>query len=80
MAIFKIIKKYISKYPNIKFKKQTGKSSYNKKRKFLDNRLNINKNIKSQFNLLRIVDNELYPANFKYKNKTYLVKIYKYKN
>ena len=35
---------------------------------------------KSQFNLLRIVDNELYPANFKYKNKTYLVKIYKYKN
>ena len=80
MAIFKIIKKYISKYPNIKFKKQTGKSSYNKKRKFFDNILNINKNIKSQFNLLRIVDNELYPANFKYKNKTYLVKIYKYKN
>ena len=76
-AIFKIIKKFIKQYPNINFKKQLGTATYNKRRKFSDNRLDINKSIKTQFNLLRIVDNELYPANFKYKNKTYLLKIYK---
>ena len=78
-AIFKIIKKYIQKYPNIKYIKQRGFSTYNKKRKISDNVIDINKSIKSQFNLLRIVDNELYPANFKYKNKTYILKIYKQK-
>ena len=78
-AIFKIILKYLNKFPNIKFEKQKGLSSYNKKRNTLDNRLNINKSIKSQFNLLRIVDNENYPAHFKYKNNRYLVKIFRQK-
>jgi methionyl-tRNA formyltransferase len=78
-AIFKIIKKYIQKYPNIKYLKQRGLSTYNKKRKISDNVININKSIKSQFNLLRIVDNKLYPAHFKYKKKAYILKIYKQK-
>jgi len=78
-AIFKIILKYLNKFPNIKFTKQKGLSNYNKKRNFLDNRLNINKSIKSQFNLLRIVDNENYPAHFKYKNNKYLIKIFREK-
>ena len=76
-AIFNIIDKYLNKFPKINFKKQMGKTTYNKKRSFLDNKLNINKSIKKQFNLLRIVDNENYPANFKYKNKTYIIKIFK---
>ena len=58
---------------------QKGRSNFNYKRKFKDNRIDINKSIKSQFNLLRIVDNDLYPANFKYKNQTYLLKIFKKK-
>ncbi len=78
-AMFKIIEKYLNKYPNIKFVNQKGKSTFNKRRKFNDNELNINKNIKSQFNLLRIVNNESYPAHFKYKGHTYILKISKKK-
>ena len=62
LAIFKIIKIFLNKYPNIKYKKQRGISTFNKKRKEIDNRLNINKSLKAQFNLLRIVDNDNYPA------------------
>ena len=51
-------------------KKQKGRPSYFKKRTKKDSEININKNIKSQFNLLRIVDNDNYPAFFNLK-KTY---------
>jgi len=78
-ATFKLIKIYFNKYPKIKFFGQKGKSTFNFKRKFKDNRVDINKSIKSQFNLLRIVNNDLFPANFEYKNRTYLLKIYKKK-
>lgn len=77
LATFNIIKKFLKKYPNIQYKKQRGFSTFNKKRSFTDNRLNINKSIKSQFNLLRIVNNKLYPASFEYKKNTYLLKIVK---
>lgn len=76
-SIFKLISKFLKEYPKIKFKKQRGKSSFNKKRNKKDSELDINKNIKSQFNLLRICDNEKYPAFFKYKNTKYILKIYK---
>ena len=76
-AIFKIVKKYLKKYPNIKFVNQKGKVTFNKRRSFNDNELNINKSIKSQFNLLRIVNNDFYPAHFKYKKNTYILKISK---
>ena len=79
-ATVKILKKYINKYPKIKFKKQKGKTTYNYRRRFKDNELNINQSIKSQFNLLRIVNNDLYPANFKYKNSHYILKIFKKNN
>ena len=38
--------------------------------------LDINKSIKSQFNMLRVVDNERYPAFFSHKKKKYIIKIY----
>ena len=79
LAIFKIIKIFLNKYPKIKYKKQKGKGTYNKKRKEIDNRLNINKSIKSQFNLLRIVDNDLYPAYFEHRNNVYYLRITKRK-
>jgi methionyl-tRNA formyltransferase len=76
-AIFKVVKKFLQKYPNVQFKNQKGVSTYNKKRHKADSELNINKSIKSQFNLLRIVDNKLYPAFFKYKKNIYCLKITK---
>ena len=56
-------------------KKQEGKESFYKKRGPLDSQLDINKTIEEQFNLLRIVDNENYPAFFYKNGKKYILKI-----
>ena len=42
-----------------------------------DSEIDINQTIKEQFNLLRIVDNEEYPAFFKINKTKYIIKIYK---
>lgn len=68
--------KIIKYYPNYKLASQKGKSCFFKKREPRDSQLDINKSIKSQFNLLRICDNERYPAFFFYKNKKYIIKIF----
>ena len=47
-------KNYISK----------GKATYFKKRTPEDSKININKSLKSQFNLLRVCDEKNYPAFF----------------
>jgi methionyl-tRNA formyltransferase len=73
----KIIKIFLIKYPDIKFKKQLGKGSFNTKRGSEHSELDINKTIKQQFNHLRINDNEIYPSFFNYKGKKYIIKIYK---
>ena len=74
-----LIKKFLKKFPKIHFKKQYGKSNFIKRRHPKDSKLNINKSLKSQFNLLRVNDNELYPSFFYYKKKKYLIKIFKEK-
>ena len=72
-----IIKKFLIKYPNVKSKKQTGKSNFNKRRNPKDSQLDINRTIKQQFNHLRINDNKLYPSFFYYKGQKYIIKIFK---
>ena len=66
---------YVSKYKKMKGESQRGEETFYKKRTPKDSELDINKTIKEQFNLLRIVDNEKYPAFFKFKNKIYTLKI-----
>lgn len=75
--IGEMVLKFIKLYPNMKGKKQKGKDSFYPKRTPEDSELDINKTIKEQFNLLRVVDNEKYPAFFIYKGKRYALKIYK---
>lgn len=77
IATLKIIKKFLIKFPNVNKKKQYGKASFNKRRNFWSNKLNINKSIRSQINLLRIADNDRYPCFFEYKKKIFKIKIYK---
>ena len=77
IQILKIIKKFLRKYPNVKFKKQKGKSTFNKKRYPKDSELDINKTIKEQFNLMRINSNDLYPSFFYFKDQKYIIKIFK---
>jgi len=80
LQILKIINKFLIKYPNVKSKKQSGKSNFNKRRYSKDSELNVNKTIKQQFNHLRINDNELYPSFFYFKGQKYIIKIFKEKN
>ena len=71
-----LIKKFLNKRIN-KTYKQKGKSNFLRRRSPKDSELNINKSIKDQFNLLRVVDNERYPAFFLHKDTKYLIKIFK---
>jgi len=77
ISTFKLISKFLKNYPKFKAYKQRGISNFNKKRGPEDSELNINKSIKSQFNLLRICDNDYYPAFFRYKKNTYVIKLFK---
>jgi len=61
-------------------KKQIGIESFYRKRVPKDSELDINKTIKEQFNLLRIVDNVEYPAFFYIDGHKYLLKIEKDEN
>ena len=75
--MIKLIKKFLSKYPKIRGTSQFGKPSFNEKRNSNHSELDINKSIKDQFNLMRISDNEKYPAFFNFRNNKYILKIYK---
>ena len=59
------------KIPN----KQNGSETFYEKRGAEDSKLDINKSIKEQFNLLRIVDNENYPAFFEIDGNRYILKM-----
>ena len=71
-----LVLRFIDNYPNVKGYSQKGKESFYKRRGKKDSELDVNKSIAEQFNLLRIVDNERYPASFHYMNHEYTLKIY----
>ncbi|MGM0826325.1 MAG: formyltransferase family protein [Pseudomonadota bacterium] len=56
--------KFINDYDRIKPIKQKGSPSFYERRRPKDSELDIDSSLKSQFDLLRIVDNERYPAFF----------------
>jgi len=69
--------KFILTFSNLTPKKQIGCSSYYKRRTPKDSELDINKTFKEQFNLLRVVDNQNYPAHIFINNVKYKLKITK---
>jgi len=75
-ATIRLVRKYCAepdKFPPIP---QKGVPSYYRRRTATDARLNPDATIAEQFNLLRISDNERYPAYFELNGKTYYLKIY----
>lgn len=74
-----LILEFFKNYSNLQSRKQKGKETFYSRRQPEDSELNISKSLKSQFNKLRIVDNERYPAFFQYKGHKYILKIYKEK-
>ena len=75
LIMIDMIETYINNYDEIIGKPQVGDDTFYPKRTSKDSELNINKSIKDQFNLLRVVDNERYPAFFYLNDKKYIVKI-----
>ena len=72
-----LIRQFISLYPDVQGKEQEGESTFYKKRTPKDSELDLDKSIAEQFNLLRVCDNERYPAYFVKDGVKYIVKIQK---
>ena len=68
---------FVRGYPGIvsKGRDQSGRASYYRKRAPEDSRLDPDKTIREQFNLLRVVDNERYPAYFELDGLRYTLTI-----
>ena len=76
---FNLCKKFLDSYPEIlgSGKVQEGAESFYKGRNPEDSQLDFNKTIAEQFNLLRVVDNDKYPAFFEHQGEKYFLKITK---
>lgn len=78
-----LILKFLNYYKKFKkkpkSKSQNGKSTFYKTRRPSDSKININKSLVSQLNLLRACDFQNYPAFFVFKNTKFLLKLDKSK-
>lgn len=68
---------FVEAYPDVEGDPQEGEATYYPRRTTDDSELDPEKSIDEQFNLLRIVDNENYPAFFRKNGEKYIIKIYK---
>ena len=71
----KMCKEFLQQYNNLVPKKQTGKDSFYSKRTKEESKLDVDKTIKEQFNLLRTVNNKEYPAFFEIDGNMFTLKI-----
>jgi UDP-2,4-diacetamido-2,4,6-trideoxy-beta-L-altropyranose hydrolase len=78
-ATFDLCQEFVAQYPQIVAIKQaqSGEETFYPRRGPKDSCLDPEQSISDQFNLLRVVDNESYPAFFEYNNHRYVVKIEK---
>ncbi len=70
-----LCKKFLSQKELPQGTEQTGEPSIYARRRSIDSRLDLNKTILEQFNLLRTVDNIRYPAFFEHGGKKYKIQI-----
>ena len=80
-ATFRLCDKFIKEYPEVveNARDQVGEESFYRKRTPLDSEIDIHKSLSEQFNLLRTVDNDQYPAFFIYRGCRYNLRIEKSK-
>ena len=72
-----LIKRFLNKYPEVNFQKQHGQPTFYRRRNSFDPELDVNKTIKSQFNLLRVCNNKDWPAFFELEGVMYTLRIEK---
>jgi len=75
-ATFELISRFLAKYPEFSTSQQMGKSTLYRKRTPEDSELDIDKTIRDQFQLLRVCNNESWPAFFLLDGTRYTLKIY----
>lgn len=75
--IIKMCQEFLSKWPAIVLQgcPQIGASSFYRRRNFADTEIDPKKSISEQFDLLRVIDNETYPAHFEWRGRRYKLKI-----
>jgi len=67
--------RFLEQYPNVAPQPQIGQATAYKRRTPDDSRLDPDRSLREQFNLLRVVDNERYPAFFDVDGHRYILKI-----
>ncbi len=77
LKTFDLCSRYLKDRAKLKPVKQKGKGTCCRRRTPEDSELDIDKTIEEQFNILRIANNEEYPAFFKIKGHKYILKVYK---
>lgn len=76
-ATLALMERFLMRYPHITAMPQIGPETVYRRRTRRDDRLDVNRSIAGQFNVLRIADNERYPAFFELNGHTYYLKIYR---
>ena len=71
----RLCQKFLSEYHKLFPQNQQGDESFYTRRVPVDSQLDPHKTIAEQFGLLRVVDNERYPAFVIYKGRKYIIKI-----
>ena len=76
-ATFDLCGRFVAGYPETagKSREQLGIESFYKRRRPVDSELDTGKSLAEQFNLLRVVDNERYPAFFNMCGNRYILKV-----
>jgi len=76
-ASIRLCRRFVREYPEIvdTGQEQTGEASYYARRRPAHSRLDPDQTIREQFDLLRVVDNERYPAWFELTGQRYLLRI-----
>ena len=78
-ATIVLCRQFVAEYPKIvvQARPQTGDESFYPRRKPEDSRLDPSRTLADQFQLLRVVDNERYPAFFEWRGSMYALRIRK---
>ena len=76
----RLIEDFVGNYPSsLDCKRnQKGEPSFYSKRQAEDSEIDVNLSLKDQFNLLRVVDNDKYPAFFRTANADFTIRINKH--
>jgi methionyl-tRNA formyltransferase len=76
-AIHDLIIGFTRQWPNVTARPQQGESSFYPRRRPQDSKLDPDKSLRENFNALRVVDNDRYPAYFEHAGHVYELRITK---